>query len=77
MEQLVFTQDKVLQQQRDYSDIAQITMMDSGDENPSPNPDVYDDDDKILNSKGSALLDTRNLVPDKLVLYYEVGGNSL
>lgn len=70
MEQLVFTQDKVLQQKLNFSDIPQKTGMDSCDEN------LYDDDDTIFNSKGCALLDTRKLVPDKLVLYYEVGCNS-
>ncbi|ROI16086.1 Interferon-induced GTP-binding protein Mx, partial [Anabarilius grahami] len=65
MEQLVFTQDKVLQQKLDVSDIPQETGMDSSDGN------FYDDDD-AFNSKGCALLDTRNLVPDKLVLYYEI-----
>uniref|UniRef100_A0A673FIX6 Interferon-induced GTP-binding protein Mx1-like n=1 Tax=Sinocyclocheilus rhinocerous TaxID=307959 RepID=A0A673FIX6_9TELE len=65
MEQLVFTQDKVLQRKLDNSDIPQKAMMD-------PDTNVYDDENKIFNSKGCALLDTRNLVPDKLVLYYEV-----
>ncbi|KAK7172214.1 hypothetical protein R3I93_004504 [Phoxinus phoxinus] len=66
MEKLVFTQDKVLQQKLDDSDITQKNGMDSSDEN------FYDDDDTIFNSKGCALLDSRNLVPDKLVLYYEI-----
>ncbi|KAK9962660.1 hypothetical protein ABG768_008014 [Culter alburnus] len=66
MEQLVFTQDKVLQQKLNDSDIPQKTGMDSSDEN------LYDDDDTIFSSKGCALLDSRNLVPDKLVLYYEI-----
>lgn len=70
MEQLVFTQDKVLQQKLDDSDIPQKTEMNSSDEN------CYDDDDTIFNSKGCALLDSRNLVPDKLALYHEVGRNS-
>jgi len=70
MEQLVFTQDKVFQQKLDDSEIPQRTGMDSSDEN------LYDDDDKIFSSKGCALLDSRNLVPDKLVLYYKVGCNS-
>ncbi|XP_048017805.1 interferon-induced GTP-binding protein Mx-like [Megalobrama amblycephala] len=65
MEQLVFTQDKVLQQKLDVSDIPQKTGMDSSDGS------FYDDDD-AFNSKGCGLLDTRNLVPDKLVLYYEI-----
>ncbi|XP_026108857.1 interferon-induced GTP-binding protein Mx-like, partial [Carassius auratus] len=65
MEQLVFTQDKVLQRKLDNSDVPQKAMMDT-------DTNVYDDENKIFNSKGCALLDTRNLVPDKLVLYYEV-----
>ncbi|XP_016394250.1 interferon-induced GTP-binding protein Mx-like [Sinocyclocheilus rhinocerous] len=65
MEQLVFTQDKVLQQKLNASDVPQKTGMDSCHEN------LYDDNDTILNSKGCALLDTRYLVPDKLVLYHE------
>ncbi|KAL0173675.1 hypothetical protein M9458_029643, partial [Cirrhinus mrigala] len=64
MEQLVFTQDKVLQQKLHYSDIPQKTGMDPSDEK------LYDDD-TIFNSKGCALLDARYLIPDKLVLYYE------
>ncbi|XP_056118546.1 interferon-induced GTP-binding protein Mx [Rhinichthys klamathensis goyatoka] len=66
MEQLVFTQDKVFQKKLDDSDIPQKTEMDSSDES------LYDDDDTIYSSKGCALLDSRNLVPDKLVLYYEI-----
>ncbi|XP_077065158.1 interferon-induced GTP-binding protein Mx-like [Siphateles boraxobius] len=66
MEKLVFTQDKVFQQKLDASDIPQKTGMDSNDEK------LCDEDDKIFSSKGCALLDTRNLVPDKLVLYYEI-----
>ncbi|XP_016110566.1 interferon-induced GTP-binding protein Mx-like [Sinocyclocheilus grahami] len=65
MEQLVFTQDKVLQRKLDNSDIPQKAVMD-------PDTNVHDDESKIFNSKGCALLDTRHLVPDKLVLYYEV-----
>ncbi|XDV31671.1 hypothetical protein PO909_002634, partial [Leuciscus waleckii] len=56
MEKLVFTQDKVLQKKLDDSDIPKEARMDSSDEN------FYDDDD-IFNSKGCALLDSRNLVP--------------
>ncbi|RXN06205.1 interferon-induced GTP-binding Mx3-like protein [Labeo rohita] len=70
MEQLVFTQDKVLQKKLVNSDIPERAQMDSGDENPNAN-DCYDED-KIYNSKGCALLDSRNFVPDKLVLYYEI-----
>uniref|UniRef100_A0A672MJP7 Interferon-induced GTP-binding protein Mx1-like n=1 Tax=Sinocyclocheilus grahami TaxID=75366 RepID=A0A672MJP7_SINGR len=65
MEKLVFTQDKVLQQKLNDSDIPQKTGIETSDKNH------YDDDDTIFNSKGCALLDTRNLVPEKLVLYYE------
>ncbi|XP_067306846.1 interferon-induced GTP-binding protein Mx, partial [Pseudorasbora parva] len=66
MEQLVFTQDKVLQKKLNVNfDIPQKARMNSSDKN-------LNDDDLILNSKGCALLDTRNLVPDKLVLYYEI-----
>ncbi|CAM4556480.1 unnamed protein product [Leuciscus chuanchicus] len=65
MEKLVFTQDKVLQKKLDDSDIPQKTEMDSSDEN-------FYDDDTIFNSKGCALLDSRNLVPDKLALYHEI-----
>ncbi|XP_059389612.1 interferon-induced GTP-binding protein Mx-like [Carassius carassius] len=67
MEQLVFTQDKVLQRKLDNSDVPQKALMDT-----DTDTNVYDDENKIFNSKGCALLDTRNLVPDKLVLYYEV-----
>jgi len=67
MEQLVFTQDKVFQQKLDDSEIPQRTEMESSGEN------LYDDNGTIFSSKGCALLDSRNLVPDKLVLYYEVG----
>ncbi|XP_016117444.1 interferon-induced GTP-binding protein Mx1-like [Sinocyclocheilus grahami] len=66
MEKLVFTQDKVLQQKLNDSDIPQKTGIETSDKNH------YDDDDTIFNSKGCALLDTRNLVPEKLVLYYEI-----
>ncbi|XP_026117659.1 interferon-induced GTP-binding protein Mx1-like [Carassius auratus] len=66
MEQVVFTQDKILQQKLDASDVPQKTGMDTCHEN------LYDDDDTILNSKGCALLDTRYLIPDKLVLYHEI-----
>uniref|UniRef100_A0A671L3Q7 Interferon-induced GTP-binding protein Mx3-like n=1 Tax=Sinocyclocheilus anshuiensis TaxID=1608454 RepID=A0A671L3Q7_9TELE len=64
MEKLVFTQDKVLQQKLNDSDIPQKTGIETSDKN-------HCDDDTIFNSKGCALLDTRNLVPEKLVLYYE------
>uniref|UniRef100_A0A672LHQ0 Interferon-induced GTP-binding protein Mx1-like n=1 Tax=Sinocyclocheilus grahami TaxID=75366 RepID=A0A672LHQ0_SINGR len=50
MEKLVFTQDKVLQQKLNDSDIPQKTGIETS----------------------CALLDTRNLVPEKLVLYYEI-----
>ncbi|XP_051536021.1 interferon-induced GTP-binding protein Mx [Myxocyprinus asiaticus] len=66
MEQLIFTQDKVLQQKLNHSDIPQEAGVDSSEEN------LYDDDDKIFNSKGCALLDARNLTPDKLALYHEI-----
>uniref|UniRef100_A0A671L4H3 Interferon-induced GTP-binding protein Mx3-like n=1 Tax=Sinocyclocheilus anshuiensis TaxID=1608454 RepID=A0A671L4H3_9TELE len=65
MEKLVFTQDKVLQQKLNDSDIPQKTGIETSDKN-------HCDDDTIFNSKGCALLDTRNLVPEKLVLYYEI-----
>lgn len=65
MEKLVFTQDKVLQQKLNDSDIPQKTGIETSDK------DHYDDD-TIFNSNGCALLDTRNIVPDKLVLYYEI-----
>ncbi|KAL1260063.1 hypothetical protein QQF64_007890 [Cirrhinus molitorella] len=65
MEQLVFTQDKVLQQKLTYSDVPQKTGMDPSDKE-------FYDDDTVFNSKGCALLDTRYLIPDKLVLYYEI-----
>ncbi|ROI16085.1 Interferon-induced GTP-binding protein Mx2 [Anabarilius grahami] len=64
MEQLVFTQDKVLQKKLDDSDISQTTGIERYEN--------LRDDDMILNSKGCALLDARNLVPDKLALYYEI-----
>ncbi|XP_048017704.1 interferon-induced GTP-binding protein Mx-like [Megalobrama amblycephala] len=64
MEQLVFTQDKVLQNKLDDSDISQTTGIERYEN--------LRDDDMILNSKGCALLDARNLVPDKLALYYEI-----
>ncbi len=70
MEKLVFTQDKVLQQKLNDSDIPQKTGIETSDK------DHYDDD-TIFNSKGCALLDTRNIVPDKLVLYYEVGNHTI
>ncbi|XP_050985742.1 interferon-induced GTP-binding protein Mx1-like [Labeo rohita] len=66
IEQLVFTQDKILQEKLNVSDIPQKTGMDSCGEN------LYGDDDTIFNSKGCALLDTRYLVPDKLILYHEI-----
>uniref|UniRef100_A0A8C1EY09 Uncharacterized protein n=1 Tax=Cyprinus carpio carpio TaxID=630221 RepID=A0A8C1EY09_CYPCA len=56
MEQLVFTQDKILQQKLDASNVPQKTGIDYCHEN------LYDDDDTILNSKGCALLDTRYLI---------------
>ncbi|XP_067221006.1 interferon-induced GTP-binding protein Mx-like isoform X2 [Chanodichthys erythropterus] len=64
MEQLVFTQDKVLQKKLDDSDISQTTGVERYEN--------LRDDDMILNSKGCALLDARNLVSDKLALYYEI-----
>jgi len=66
MEQLVFTQDRVLQQKLNNSDILQKSGIETSDKS-------YFEDDTVFNSKGCAQLDTRNLVPDKLVLYYEVG----
>ncbi|XP_050985743.1 interferon-induced GTP-binding protein Mx [Labeo rohita] len=64
MEQLVFTQDKVLQKKLDESDIHQMTGLERYEN--------LREDDMVLNSKGCALLDTRNLVPEKLALYYEI-----
>ncbi|KAA0702286.1 Mx Interferon-inducible [Triplophysa tibetana] len=67
MEQLVFTQDKVLQQKLNDSDVPKEVGLDTSDGN------LYEySEDKIFNSKGSALLDARNLTPDKLVLYYTI-----
>ncbi|KAL0173676.1 hypothetical protein M9458_029644, partial [Cirrhinus mrigala] len=63
MEQLVFTQDKVLQKKLDESDIHQMTGLERYEK--------LREDDMVLSSKGCALLDTRNLVPEKLALYYE------
>ncbi|XP_051719794.1 interferon-induced GTP-binding protein Mx-like isoform X1 [Ctenopharyngodon idella] len=65
MEQLFFTQDKVFQQKLNNSDIPQKSGIETSDK-------THYDDDTVFNSKGCALLDTRNLVPDKLVLYYEI-----
>ncbi|KAG1927673.1 interferon-induced GTP-binding protein Mx-like [Pimephales promelas] len=65
MEQLVFTQDRVLQQKLNNSDILQKSGIETSDKS-------YFEDDTVFNSKGCAQLDTRNLVPDKLVLYYEI-----
>ncbi|XDV25692.1 hypothetical protein PO909_029566, partial [Leuciscus waleckii] len=65
MEQLVFTQDKVFQQKLNNSDILQKSGIETSDKN-------HYDDDTVFNSKCCAHLDTRNLVPDKLVLYYEI-----
>ncbi|XP_050958922.1 interferon-induced GTP-binding protein Mx-like [Labeo rohita] len=64
MEQLVFTQDKVLQKKLDESDIHQMTGLERNGE--------LREDDMVLTSKGCALLDTRNLVSEKLALYYEI-----
>uniref|UniRef100_A0A8C2GVY5 Myxovirus (influenza virus) resistance F n=1 Tax=Cyprinus carpio TaxID=7962 RepID=A0A8C2GVY5_CYPCA len=64
MEHLVFTQDKVLQKKLEESDIHQMTGLERYEN--------LHEDDMVLNSKGCALLDTRNLVPEKLALYYEI-----
>ncbi|KAK2881494.1 hypothetical protein Q8A67_018762 [Cirrhinus molitorella] len=64
MEQLVFTQDKVFQKKLDESDIHQMTGLERYEN--------LREDDMVLTSKGCALLDTRNLVPEKLALYYEI-----
>ncbi|KAA0702287.1 Mx Interferon-inducible [Triplophysa tibetana] len=69
MEQLVFTQDKVLQQKLNDSDIPKKAGLDTSDVSHYENGG---DDYNIFNSKGCALLDTRNLTPDKLALYYEI-----
>lgn len=70
MEQLVFTQDKVLQQKLNDSDVPKEVGLDTSDGT------LYEGgEEKIFNSKGCALLDTRNLTPDKLVLYYTVSWN--
>ncbi|TRY85138.1 hypothetical protein DNTS_006337, partial [Danionella cerebrum] len=65
MEQLVFTQDKVLQKKLDESELLEKTGLASSDTSNF-------DEDMTFNSKGCSLLDTRNMVPDKLVLYYEI-----
>uniref|UniRef100_A0A8B9JVK8 Interferon-induced GTP-binding protein Mx3-like n=1 Tax=Astyanax mexicanus TaxID=7994 RepID=A0A8B9JVK8_ASTMX len=49
MEQLVFTQDSILQQKL-----------------------TFYDDDGIFSSSGCAALDSRKLIPEKTVLYYEI-----
>ncbi|KAI7800934.1 putative interferon-induced GTP-binding protein Mx1, partial [Triplophysa rosa] len=69
MEQLVFTQDKVLQQKLNESVIPKAAGLDTSDDTHYENGD---DDDNIFNSEGCALLDTRNLTPDKLFLYYKI-----
>ncbi|XP_065137921.1 interferon-induced GTP-binding protein Mx3 [Paramisgurnus dabryanus] len=67
MEKLVFTQDKVLQEKLNVSDIPQRVGININGEG------LYDDNgDKIFNSKTCALVDTRTLTPDKLVLYYKI-----
>nr|XP_055051632.1 interferon-induced GTP-binding protein MxB isoform X3 [Misgurnus anguillicaudatus] len=67
MEQLVFTQDKVLQEKLNVSDVPRKVGIDTNGEG------LYDDNcDKIFNSKSCASVDTRPLTPDKLVLYYKV-----
>ncbi|XP_052472161.1 interferon-induced GTP-binding protein Mx [Carassius gibelio] len=64
MEHLVFTQDKVLQKKLDESEIHQKTGLERYEN--------LHEEDMVLNSKGCGLLDTRNLVPEKLALYYEI-----
>lgn len=65
MEQLVFTQDKVLQKKLDDSDIPPKMGLNTSDRNQY-------DEDMVFNSKGCAMLDTRDLVTEKMVLYYEI-----
>ncbi|XP_043114102.1 interferon-induced GTP-binding protein Mx1-like [Puntigrus tetrazona] len=64
MEHLIFTQDTVLQKKLDESDIHQMTGLEHHEK--------LRGDDTVLNSKGCAELDSRNLVPEKLVLYYDI-----
>uniref|UniRef100_A0A673FR81 Interferon-induced GTP-binding protein Mx1-like n=1 Tax=Sinocyclocheilus rhinocerous TaxID=307959 RepID=A0A673FR81_9TELE len=63
MEQLVFTQDKVLQRKLDNSDIPQKAMMD-------PDTNVYDDENKIFNSKGCVVYQRlTDYVPMLIILF--------
>ncbi|XP_072513003.1 interferon-induced GTP-binding protein Mx3-like, partial [Salminus brasiliensis] len=58
MEQLVFTQDSILQQKLR----SKLSLKE----------DLSDDDDDCISSSGCAALDTRSLIPEKIVLYYEI-----
>uniref|UniRef100_A0AAR2KVN5 Dynamin-type G domain-containing protein n=1 Tax=Pygocentrus nattereri TaxID=42514 RepID=A0AAR2KVN5_PYGNA len=64
MEQLVFTQDSIFQHKLSNSKLS--VQEDLRDE-------AFYDDDGIYSSSGCAALDTRKLIPEKIVLYYEVG----
>lgn len=65
MEQLVFTQDSIIQHK--LSKLSSQT--DLSDE-------AFYDDDGIYSSSACAALDARTFVPEKFVLYYEVGFTS-
>ncbi|XP_066516313.1 interferon-induced GTP-binding protein Mx3-like [Hoplias malabaricus] len=63
MEQLVFTQDSILQQKLSSSKLS--TQEDFSDE-------AFYNEDGIYSSSGCAALDTRKLIPEKFCLYYEI-----
>uniref|UniRef100_A0A3B4CHL8 Uncharacterized protein n=1 Tax=Pygocentrus nattereri TaxID=42514 RepID=A0A3B4CHL8_PYGNA len=63
MEQLVFTQDSIFQHKLSNSKLS--VQEDLRDE-------AFYDDDGIYSSSGCAALDTRKLIPEKIVLYYEI-----
>uniref|UniRef100_A0A8B9JVB6 Interferon-induced GTP-binding protein Mx3-like n=1 Tax=Astyanax mexicanus TaxID=7994 RepID=A0A8B9JVB6_ASTMX len=63
MEQLVFTQDSILQQKLSNSKLSSQEDL---------NDEAFYDDDGIFSSSGCAALDSRKLIPEKTVLYYEI-----